>query len=671
MDRCFGVDYYPEHWPRERWAIDADLMAGMGLRVARMGDFSWSRLEPEEGRFDFAWLDEAIGTLAERGISTVLATPTAAPPAWLVEAHPEILPVDSCGHVRNFGGRHHNCHSSPVYRRRVADLVGRMADRYGKDARVVAWQIDNELGAARADLCMCEICAACFRCWLEGVYGSVEALNAAWGTVFWSQEYNSFEQVSPPRTTPNTHNPSLMLDWKRFGSDLIVDFLSFQAEILRGRGVEAPLLHDYMGFADKVDYFDLARPLDLVAQNQYPINFGDERPPYQEPAAISAALDLVRATKDRGFWVTEQQAGQVGWGVLGRTPRPGQLRLWALHSIAHGAESVLFYRWRTCPFGCEEFVHGILPHDGSPGRRYEELKAAVADFSPLLAKLDGGASAARAAILYSYEQDWAFEVQPHHPDHDYKKHVRLYYDALYDLSVPVDFVGEEGDFSRYELLVAPLQMLMDEDLAARLRLFAEGGGTLVLTMRAGVKRRDNRCFDEGPPPGLLAGLAGLKVVDYDCLREMEVPVLWGGEMAGRATLWCDVPELVDARPLATYGAEYYAGAAAVSERAAGAGRCLYVATCPSPGLAAAIARYLVGSLGLERLGSPPRGVELAERVAGDRRYLFVMNHGVASAPFSVPEGYEAETPESSASALAPFEARAYSAPRSYRKEPQF
>ena len=279
MNIRFGADYYPEHWDEKRLETDAKLMHDMGIDVVRMAEFSWSKLEPEKGIFQFDWLDNAINTLAKYNIRVVLGTPSAAPPAWIIEEIPDLLPLDSQGRVRGFGGRHHNCQSNIAYKEHIKRLVSKMAHHYKDNPNVIGWQIDNELGNSHNDLCHCKSCREHFQKWLQYKYKTIEQLNKEWGTNFWSQTYDKFEQIPTPMITPTSHNPSLLLDWKRFHSDLIVEFQQFQIDILREICPHQFITHNLMGFFNLIDYFDLADNLDFVSHDQYPMGFYDDPQP--------------------------------------------------------------------------------------------------------------------------------------------------------------------------------------------------------------------------------------------------------------------------------------------------------------------------------------------------------------------------------------------------------
>ncbi len=625
MSYLFGVDYYPEHWPRERWAVDAKMMREMGISIVRMAEFSWAKWEPREGEFHFEDLDEAIDVLAREGIRCILGTPSAAPPAWIIRRNPEIQPVDSTGRRLSFGGRHHDCQSNAVYRAHIRRFVTAFAQHYAKNPNVVGWQVDNELGNSHDDLCFCPSCEAAFRTWLKNKYGTVGELNRRWGTAFWSQDYASFDEVEAPKATVCGHNPSHQLDWRRFCSDLVLDFHKMQADILRAAAPDMFITHNEMGFSDKVDYRRLGQQLDFASHDQYP---GGHFLADQSGRHIdwdAAPLDFIRSTMQRPYWIMEQQSAITGWEILGRTPQPGRLALWAMQSIAHGADTVIFFRWRSCVMGTEQYWHGILPHSGVPGRYYQEIAAFMREQGPMLAKIQGAMPKNDVAILFSYDQNYAMRIQPHHLDLRYTDHLMTYYSALMRAHVPVDFVGEEQDWSRYRVLIAPLQFLMTPELAAKLHAYAQNGGTLVLDMRCGVKDGDNIAISDDELPCRVRDLCGLTVTEYDCLRDIDVDIVWDGERyVGR--MWADLIAPDAAETLAVYGSEFYAGTPAITRSAYGEGCAYYIGTQMSPALADRFVRELIGRAGLVPLAEADADVEVVSREKDGVRWLFAMNH---------------------------------------------
>lgn len=644
----FGVDYYPEHWPKERWETDGRLMEELGISVVRMAEFAWHKMEPREGEYKFEWLDEAVRVMGAHGIYTVLGTPTAAPPAWMIEKHPQILPIDSQGQQKGFGGRHHDCQSNEVYRTYIRKLVTALAEHFKENPFVIGWQIDNELGNSHEDLCMCSSCRDHFAQWLQKKYGTIEALNEAWGTVFWSQTYDHFGQVPAPRQTPTAHNPSLLLNWKRFCSDLVVDFHKMQAEIIKKIAPHQKVTHNLMGFYDKTDYFKMSEDLDFASNDQYPTGYYFD-PPGQSPAEVAACMDFIRSVKRKNFWMMELESGPTGGSIIGQNPRPGQNRLWTAQCVAHGADAIVYFRWRTCLFGSEQFWHGILPHQGVPKRRYYEIRETIRQLSPVMEDLNGIVTKGEAAILFSYEEDWAIQLQPQHPELTYSGTLLKYYKQLYQRHLPVDFLPPEGDFSEYPVLIAPLLYLMNRKLERKLTDYVKGGGTLVLTMRTGVMDMENVCMSRLPLPGALGAIAGVEVEEYDCLLGSQVSVAYGGQK-GTAGKWCDILVPLTAETLVTYDSDYYKGKGAVTVNRCEAGLVYYVGTDLDEGAMEWLFDRIFPDTAGSRPGNP--AVEQTVRKGAFKDYLFLLNHSAKPQKAAVSGSWGGEEIQ-----LEPFEVR--------------
>lgn len=635
----FGVDYYPEHWPKERWATDARLMQELGIQVVRMAEFAWHKMEPEENKFDFGWLDEAVGLMGKYGIYTVLGTPTAAPPAWMIQGNPEILPVDAQGQQKSFGGRHHDCQSNVTYRGHIRRMVTAMAEHFKDNPYVVGWQIDNELGNSHEDLCMCDSCRNAFDQWLEKKYGTIEALNEAWGTVFWSQTYDNFGQIPAPLKTPTAHNPSLLLNWKRFCSDLVADFQRMQVEIIKRIAPHQQVTHNLMGFYDKTDYFEMSKDLDFAANDQYPTGYYFDAPG-QGPAEVAACMDFIRSVKQKNFWMMELESGATGGSIIGANPKPGQNRLWTAQCVAHGADTIVYFRWRTCLFGTEQFWHGILPHQGVPKRRYYEIQDTIRMLTPVMEDIHGIVTKGQAAILFSYQEDWAVKLQPQHPEISYVGEIFKYHEQFYKRNIPVDFLPPEGNFSEYPVLAAPLLYLMNPELEKKLTEYVERGGTLVLSMRTGVMNMENVCMSEFPLPGAMGKIAGLEVEEYDSLLgNRTVSVIYNGK-EGTAAKWCDILNPTTARTLVTYNSDYFKGKAAVTVNTFGAGKVYYVGT----DLDGETMDWLMDEIACDMDGirTDNPSVELTLRRGASRDYLFVMNHSMEQQRVKLPGGWAAE-----------------------------
>ncbi len=613
-----GVAYYPEQWPQARWRTDAQMMADAGLTLARVGEFAWSALEPEPGHFTLDWLEEAIGVLADAGLEVVLGTPTAAPPAWLVEQHPEILPVDVDGRPHRFGNRRHYCPNQPAFHAASERVVDQLCRRFGGDSRVIGWQIDNEFGGR----CYCETCRGRFQEWLVERYGSLQHLNESWGTAFWSQTYSRWEQIPLPQKEPWDPSPSLALDYLRFMSDSYVRFQAMQTARLRERITGQFLTHNLMGFKfAEIDYRKLAADLDLVSWDNYP---GLEPDGGHSTAALAA--DAMRGLKRKRFWVMEQQAGPVGWGLM-QSPAPGQVRLWTYQAIAHGAEAVLFFRWRTARFGTEQHWHGILDADGSARRRYRELTRLSSELRELRQQIDASAPVADVALLHDYDSRFALQVQPTNGALGYEASVQRHYKALRGLGLGVDVLADTADLDRYRMLVVPSLYLAGPELASTLSAYVHRGGTLVLAPRTAVKDRFN-AVPESSLPAWLDSLCGVRVTDYQSVSpELGVGFAGDGEsFEGEFYGWYEELEVADASVVASYSDGAFAGSAAITERKVGDGLVVYIAGVATPPSLDRLYRRLSSRLGLRALQLPEEVEAIRLEGRGDGELLALLNH---------------------------------------------
>ena len=513
----FGADYYPEHWPEERWPEDARLMAEAGFNVVRLAEFAWSKLEPVEGRYDFGWLDRSIEILSAHGIQVVLGTPTASPPPWLMAKQEDLFLVEQSGVRQTYGLRREYCPNHPLYRKYTGQIVSQMAEHFKINPAVIGWQIDNEFG----DRCYCSICKGEFHKWLQKRYQTLETLNEKWGTVFWSHIYTDWAQIPVPLTTIRSQNPGLGLDYRRFMSDTYRDYQKFQIDIIRqhcppkNRGGIAGhfITHNMMGFTyNQLDYYDNSADLDFVSWDNYMrMQWGMQ----SEVDPVRAALnhDTMRGLKKQNYWVMEQQSGGGGWEYVAVPPKPGDIRLWTYQSIAHGAEAIVYFRWRTSRTGTEQYWQGILEHHGIPGRRYAEVAQVGRELKRIGGMVTGSLLKSQAAIMQSYDTRFAFQVQPNNPRFDYEKHIQDIYHGFFDNHVAVDIVSENDPLIGYKLVVVPAMYVLTGKTAATLEKFAAEGGTVAFTMRAGVKDESNTVVDM-KLPGLVAKMCGIEIEEY-------------------------------------------------------------------------------------------------------------------------------------------------------------
>lgn len=622
----FGVDYYPEQWSEDRWAIDAELMAGAGLNVVRLAEFAWAKLEPHEGHYQFDWLDRAISILAAHNMKIVLGTPTASPPAWLMHAQTELFRVSEDGQRITYGNRREYCPNQPLYHEQTRRIVRAMAENYARHPAVIGWQIDNEFG----DRCYCETCARAFQAWLRARYESLDELNDRWGTLFWSHTYGDWGEIPLPLSTGGAPNPGLALDFYRFASDSYVAYQQLQLDILRRLCPQHFVTHNFMGFNyERINYFDLARPLDFVSWDNYP-RMQWTMHAEVDPARAALAADTMRGLKQKNFWVMEQQAGSGGWQVVSVAPRPGELRLWAYQAIAHGADGVLFFRWRTARFGTEQYWHGLLDHDAKLTRRYQEIKQMGSEIEKVGAILAGSRIKSLVAMLQSYDARFAFQIQSNNPQFSYPDQFRQFYTALFRQHVSVDIVEPSADLASYRLVVAPALHLLTDDIAARLERFVQSGGVLVLTPRTGVKDESNAIVNQRLP-GLLAELCGAQVQEYDSLApdmqneiEFTTPAISSNRFNVR--VWCDILQCEGAEAIARYTQDYYVGKPAVTLHHHGKGKVLYLGTIGDDSLYETLTGWLLREARVAPILSAAPEIEISERWNNEQRLLFILNH---------------------------------------------
>ena len=533
MKRTLGVCYYPEHWPEVQWAEDAARMAKLGLTWVRIGEFAWSRMQPQAGTYSFDWLDRAIDTLGAAGLKVVLGTPTATPPRWMLDRYPDMLAVDREGRPRGFGSRRHYCFSHKGYLDECEQIVTALARRYGRNPHVGAWQTDNEYGCHDTTISYSKAAEAGFRDWLAQKYQSPDALNRAWGNVFWSMEYSDFDQINLPNLMVTEGNPSHLMDFRRFSSDQVVVFNRAQAAIIRKHS-PYPIAHNYMGQVTEFDHFKVGADLEIASWDSYPLGFLSDRVPASpehkrrfahqgDPDFQAFHHDLYRAVGRGRWWIMEQQPGPVNWAPYNPDPLPGMARLWAWEAFAHGAEAVCYFRWRQAPFAQEQMHAGLLRPDSVAAPAHDEAAQVARELADM-PNID--LAPADVALIFDYASDWAWQIQPQGRGFHYFWLSFHMYKGLRRLGLNIDILPPDtADLSAYKLVLAPGLMTLSDPLKAAL---AAHRGASLLGPRTNSKTADFAIPVPLPPnlPGLAATIMRVESLPPD------MPV----ELAGGGTL---------------------------------------------------------------------------------------------------------------------------------------
>jgi beta-galactosidase len=628
---AFGGDYNPEQWSRDAHVEDRDLMREAGVDLVTLGVFSWAWLQPTADTWDFAWLDAQMDELHAAGIRVDLATATASPPPWLAHRHPEMLPVTQDGRTLSPGGRQAFCPSSPVYREHALALCTALAERYRDHPALALWHVSNEIGCHNAR-CYCDVSAAAFRTWLRARYDDVAHLNDAWGTAFWSQRYDDFEQVLPPRVAPAHANPTQQLDFLRFSSDQLLDNFVVERDVLHRLSPGVPVTTNFMVMRQtmEMDYLRWGRELDVVSNDHYVI--AAEADAHRE---LAFSADLTRGTSDGRPWLLmEHSTSAVNWQPRNRAKRPGEMIRNSLSHVAHGADAVLFFQWRASRAGAEKFHSGLLPHAGTDTRQWRE----VVELSRVLDAVEdvtGSTARNEAAILFDYEAWWGCELDSH-PSVDvrYRDRAEDLHRALSAQGVGVDVVHPSADLSAYRLVVVPTLYLVSDETVASIEAAAQAGATVVVTYFSGIVDEHDH-IRLGGYPGAFRDLLGVRTTEFlPLLTGEQVQVEGLGGTVGADT-WTEDLELAGAEAVATYADGPAAGLPAITRRDAGRGTAWYVATRLDPAGTDRLVERLVAEAGLEQLPGAAPDVEVTRRVGDDASWLFVINHGDADAPVPV------------------------------------
>ena len=629
----FGVCYYPEQWPESIWEDDARRMQECGVNTVRLGEFAWALMEPREGHYDFALFDRAIDTLGRHGIKTIFGTPTATPPKWLTHKYPEVLGVFANGQPVNDQSRRQYNYNSPVYRRFSKKIVEELAQHYKDNTNIIGWQIDNELNNENPED-FSEGSRAAFRTWLRKKYGTLDELNARWGTVVWSQIYSDWNQIDLPFQTPAFHNPALMLDFKRFISDSATSYLTDQTEILRRYRPHDFLTHN--GAFKNINYYDFSRGLDLHAYDNYPTF--DVVPRY----STGASLTQVRGFNGR-MMIMEELTGPAGQTYMLRTPQPSQTRLWAMQAIAHGADGMLHFRWRSAQRGAEEYWFGVLDHDNVPRARFEDFKREGQELQQIGPQVVGSKLVSKIAVIKDFEDEWVFNYQFLTTEVNVGAAYNALFQAASEQRHNIDFVSPTTDLSGYKLVFAPQLALMDDGLTARLKQFVAQGGTLVMSAHSAIKDRDNAFTWRTIP----IGLTNIFGVELDSFQTYQPPsrtnksLTFDDGNSAPVNVFAEVLHPETARVIARWSRDYLKDAPAATEQSFGKGKAVYYGSLFNLDAARYLVRRYAGEMGLKPLlADVPEQVEVTCRTHGATDFYFLLNHADSPATVTVGGGFK-------------------------------
>ncbi|GGH12640.1 beta-galactosidase [Silvibacterium dinghuense] len=640
----FGVDYYPDQTPEHLWEEDAAAMAAAGVTNVRIAEFAWGLMEPSEGTYDFRWLDRAVSILHAHNIGCILGTPSAAPPPWLTQKYPEVLMVNDKGVTLAPGTRRFTCPTNATYRRLSVNIATEMAKHFASTPGVIGWQIDNELTLGDSARCYCRWCREGFQQWLRKRYPSLEAINQAWGTVFWSNTYTDFSQIPVPLPSGAPPNPGFALDYYRYQSDANASFLDEQLTVLRRLCPQHFMTTNNAGLVDNLNLRDLYRNLDFASADNYPSFFaiiladsGTSLPPEAIAALAALGHDSARGLKDgKPFFIMEEQSGKAGQPFFTPQPEPGQLRLWSYQAVAHGAFGINYFRWDTAVFGAEEYWHGLLRHDRSHSPGFDEIVQTIRELKTLGPEALHASCDAGLGLLYDLSSDWALGFQPGQPKLKYLGELTSWYGSLAAAGRGVDILDGTEDLSRYKAVFAPLSYIVSAQQAERIRAYVQGGGLFFSGVRLGVKDEHSRMV-ETPLPGLLRDVMGVELEDYQPIYTETQNVKFSGPLTAPDApvhLWADILEPKTAEVLATYTGGAYAGRAAITANRFGQGHAVYLgAHLEAPELARVLMTLLTAH-GIPRAFDAPRGVEITSRSVGQNSWTYFLNH--APQPQQVP-----------------------------------
>ena len=624
----YGGDYNPEQWPREIWHKDMELFGKAGINSATINVFSWARIQPSEEVYDFRELDEIVDMLTKEGKQIVLATSTAALPAWMVKRYPEVARTDYQGRRHKFGHRHNACPNSPVYQHFVKELAARLAERYGKNENVVCWHINNEYGGE----CYCENCEKAFRVWLRKKYGTIEALNTAWNFTFWGHNVYDWDEIVLPNSLgegmgfgegpddDKTAFAGLSIDYRRFNSDSILNNFKLERDTIRQYDKETVITTNLMGAYKGLDYFKWAKEMDIVSWDNYPS--------YDTPWSMTAMQhDLMWGLKQEPFMLMEQTPSQQNWQPYNSLKRPGQMRAQSYQTIAHGADTIQFFQFRRSVGGCEKFHGAVIEHAGSDQARvFREISKLGEELERIGNSIIGAEKEAKVGIIFDWDNYWALEyTSGPNIDLKYVEQIHHYYEYFYNKNISVDMIPIDAELGKYDLVAAPVLYMVKEGMQKSIEKYVAAGGTFVTGFMSGIVNESDNVY-LGGYPGPLRALAGIWAEEIDALApEQSNEIRFKDGTKDQCGLLCDIIHLEGAEEIARYESDFYAGTPAVTEHGFGKGRVYYVGTMLSEAGLAKVLKSACDKAGIAPVIGEETELEVAKRVTDTEDIYFVMN----------------------------------------------
>jgi beta-galactosidase len=624
IDNVFlhGADYNPDQWLKYPAILekDVELMKKANVNVVSLGIFAWATLEPKEGEYNFAWMDEIIDRLWANGIYVDLATPSAAKPSWMARDYPEVLRVNKNYDREQFGDRHNHCFTSPKYRELITKMNKALAVRYSRHPAVIMWHISNEFSGE----CYCDLCLDAFRTWLKAKYrGKIENLNDAYWAAFWSQSFTDWAQIFPP-THLSTHVVhGLFLDWQRFVNHQTIDYIKAEIAPLKEYAPDLPVTANFMGFFKQLDQYEICKVLDIASVDQYPW-WGQHKELTDTAMHYAAALDLTRSGKQKGFMLMESTPSMTNWQAVSKLKRPGVHEMSSLQAIAHGSETVMYFQWRKGRGASEKFHGAVVDHDGSENHRVFKEVAQLGKRLIDIKEIVNTPVEAEVAIVFDWENWWAIDAAmgPRNSGKKYLETVMSKYKAFWKQGIPVDFIGcgdRELDLRKYKLIVAPMLYMMRNGFGEKLRDYTAQGGTLVATYWTGIVDENDLCYLGGFPYQPLAETLGIVSEEIDALYDGEKNRIGKYEV----TELCDLIHVTTADVLETYADDFYAGKPALTVNAYGDGKAYYVAARTGDDFNSDFYGKIANELGIKKAVDAKLPDDVVANKRGD--YVFIFN----------------------------------------------